>query len=122
MAQWALQNQQQVKIIGSTDLTHYGPNYDFSPKGRGPNALEWVRNQNDRRVIQAILEMAPERIIEEGLTHHNACCAGAVAAAVAAARQMGVVTAHEVAYASSYDRSPGESFVGYVGVVMGQAG
>jgi AmmeMemoRadiSam system protein B len=119
VGQWAMDNDKRIKIIGSTDLTHYGPNYGFSPKGSGRKAREWVRDNNDRHVIDAILGMDPERIIQEGLTRQNACCAGAVAAAVAAAKQMGAGRAHEVAYASSYDRSPGDSFVGYVGVVMG---
>lgn len=119
VGQWAVDNNKRIKVIGSTDLTHYGPNYGFSPKGSGRKAMEWVRDNNDRHVIDAILDMDPERIIQEGLTRHNACCAGAVAAAVAAAKQMGAGRAHEVAYASSYDRSPGDSFVGYVGVVMG---
>lgn len=119
VGKWAMANDKRIRIIGSTDLTHYGPNYGFSPKGSGRKALEWVRDNNDRHVIDAILDMNPEQIIQEGLTRQNACCAGAVAAAVAAAKQMGAGRAHEVAYASSYDRSPGDSFVGYVGVVMG---
>jgi AmmeMemoRadiSam system protein B len=119
VGQWAVDNKKHIRIIGSTDLTHYGPNYGFSPQGSGRKAMEWVRDTNDRYVIDAILAMDPERIIQEGRTRQNACCAGAVAAAVAAAGQMGADRAHEVAYASSCDRSPGDSFVGYVGVVMG---
>jgi AmmeMemoRadiSam system protein B len=119
VADWALQKGLRTKIIGSTDLTHYGRNYDFTPHGSGAQALAWVRNENDRRVIDAMAAMDSERIINEGLDHQNACCAGAVAAAVAALQRLGADTAHQVAYATSHDRIPGESFVGYVGMLFG---
>lgn len=107
-----------LRIIGSTDLTHYGPNYGYMPKGSGYEALEWVKKENDRRFIDAVLAMNPEEIISEGLEHHNACCMGAAAAAVAAAKAMGATTAESVAYATSHDRHPGDSFVGYAGILF----
>lgn len=108
----------KAKIIGSTDLTHYGFNYGFLPHGTGSSAVEWVRNQNDRRVIDAMLAMQPKRIIEEALQNQNACCSGAAAAAIAAGKQMGSLRATQVAYSTSYDKSPGDSFVGYVGILF----
>jgi MEMO1 family protein len=108
----------RVKVIGSTDLTHYGPNYGFTSQGTGPSAVNWVRNKNDRRVIDAILAMDPEKVIQEGLSHQNACCSGAAATAIAAAKQLGAQQAETLAYATSYDKNPGSSFVGYVGIVF----
>jgi len=118
VASWARSKGQRLKVIGSTDLTHYGGNYGFTPQGTGDDALEWVRNKNDRRVIDAMLAMSPETVIDEGLSRQNACCAGAAATAVATAREMGARQAKELAYATSHDKSPGDSFVGYVGVVF----
>jgi AmmeMemoRadiSam system protein B len=109
----------RVIVIGSTDLTHYGNNYGFTSHGTGSSAVDWVRNTNDRRLIDAIVEMAPEKVISEALTSHNACCAGAVSTAIAAAKGMGATRAEPIVYATSYDKSPGDSFVGYVGVVFG---
>jgi AmmeMemoRadiSam system protein B len=108
----------QVKVIGSTDLTHYGPNYGFMSQGTGPSAVDWVRNKNDRRVIEAMLAMDPEKVIQEGMTRQNACCSGAAATAIAAAKQLGAQHAETLAYATSYDKNPGSSFVGYVGIVF----
>jgi AmmeMemoRadiSam system protein B len=108
----------RVKIIGSTDLTHYGHNYGFVSHGTGPEAVDWVRNENDRRVIDVILEMAPEKVIDEARNSQNACCAGAVSTAIASAKQLGATRARRVAYATSYDKRPGDSFVGYVGIVF----
>jgi AmmeMemoRadiSam system protein B len=108
----------QVSIIGSTDLTHYGPNYGFVSHGRGSSAVEWTRNENDRRVIDAMLAMDPETVIKEARKNQNACCSGAAATAIAAAKQLGAEKAQTIAYATSYDKSPGDSFVGYVGIVF----
>ncbi len=107
-----------VKIIGSTDLTHYGPNYGFVTKGTGPAAVDWVRNKNDRRVIDAMLAMDPESVITEAIENQNACCGGAAATAIAAAKHLGAKQAESIAYATSYDKSPGSSLVGYVGIVF----
>ena len=108
----------RLVVIGSTDLTHYGPNYGFTSKGSGQAAVDWARNQNDRQVIDAMLRMDPEAVIREGLSHENACCSGAAAAAIAAGKALGAARAEEMAYATSYEKSPGDSFVGYVGVLF----
>lgn len=110
--------KREILVIGSTDLTHYGMNYGFTPRGVGEQALDWVRNENDRRVIDCMLAMDAEGVIEEGLRNQNACCAGAAASAIAASRTMGVNEGKELAYATSYDIRPDTSFVGYVGIVF----
>jgi len=107
-----------VVVIGSTDLTHYGPNYGFTSQGRGSQAVDWVRETNDRRVIEAMLRMDPQAVIDEGLSHDNACCSGAAAAAIAAGKALGAGKAEQLTYATSYDKSPGDSFVGYVGILF----
>jgi AmmeMemoRadiSam system protein B len=107
-----------IKVIGSTDLTHYGDNYGLVSHGTGPEAVAWVRQENDRRVIEAMLGLDPERVIEEGLKNQNACCPGAAATAIQAGRRLGATVAESITYATSYDRSPGDSFVGYVGIVF----
>lgn len=108
----------RIKVIGSTDLTHYGLNYGFTPRGIGQSALDWVRNENDRILIDAMLAMEPETILKEALKRQNACCAGAAATAIATGIQLGAQEAQAIGYATSYDKSPGDSFVGYVGIVF----
>lgn len=107
-----------IKVIGSTDLTHYGRNYGFVSQGSGKQAVDWVRDENDRRVIDAMLALKPEEVIAEARTNQNACCAGAAATAIEVAKHLGADRATEIAYATSYDKSPGDSFVGYVGIVF----
>ena len=107
-----------TRVIGSTDLTHYGFNYGFIPEGTGASAVNWVRNENDRKVIETMLAMDPTGVIEEALANQNACCSGAAAAAMAAGKSLGATSARQTAYATSYDKSPGDSFVGYVGILF----
>ncbi len=114
---YAQSTGRRIKIIGSTDLTHYGPNYAFTSQGRGAAAVKWVREDNDRRFIDALLALAPGRVIDEALRRQNACCAGAAAACVEAAMGLGAREGQLQAYATSHDKSPGDSFVGYAGVV-----
>ncbi len=108
----------RAKVVGSTDLTHYGTNYGFLPKGTGAESIDWVRNENDRRIIEIMLKMDPEAVITEAMAHQNACCAGAAATAIAASKQLGAKHAESIAYATSYDKNPGDSFVGYTGIVF----
>jgi AmmeMemoRadiSam system protein B len=115
---YARERNRRIKIIGSTDLTHYGPNYAFTGQGQGAAAVKWVREDNDRRFIDALLALAPGRIIDEARRRQNACCAGAAAACVEAAMGLGAREGQLKAYATSHDKSPGESFVGYAGVVF----
>jgi AmmeMemoRadiSam system protein B len=108
----------RVKVIGSTDLTHYGRNYGFVSEGTGSRAVDWVRHQNDRRIIDLMLAMDAEKVIDEALESHNACCAGAAATAIETAKRLGANEGKAIAYATSYDKNPGDSFVGYVGIVF----
>ena len=114
---YAQSTGRRIKIIGSTDLTHYGPNYALTGQGRGAAAVKWVREDNDRRFIDALLALAPGRVIDEARRRQNACCAGAAAACVEAAMGLGAREGQLQAYATSHDKSPGDSFVGYAGVV-----
>lgn len=106
----------RIKVLGSTDLTHYGPSFGLTSAGTGRKAYEWVKNKNDRQVIDRMLEMNAKEVIREGLSNHNACCAGAAAAAIEACRQMGASRGHLVGYSSSYEKNPDSTFVGYGGV------
>jgi AmmeMemoRadiSam system protein B len=120
VADWARRQGCTLKVIGSTDLTHYGANYGFKSHGSGEQAVQWVKQTNDQRVIDAMLELAPDKVIRQGLENQNACCSGAAATALASAMHMGAKRSRQVSYATSYDKSPGDSFVGYVGIVFGR--
>jgi hypothetical protein len=111
--------------LGSTDLTHYGPAYGFAPKGFGAAALRWVREENDRRMVDLMSRLDAEAVVEEAREHLNACGAGAVAATLAAARELGAAKGYVLRYTTSADvmrdemgRTDSSATVGYAGVVF----
>jgi AmmeMemoRadiSam system protein B len=108
----------KVLVLGSTDLTHYGYNYGHTPKGVGREAVDWVKNENDKRAVDLMMAMDAEGVVEESLKNHNACCSGAVAAAISAAKSLGAQEGKKLIYSTSYDIRPDSSFVGYVGIVF----
>ncbi|MBN1342128.1 MAG: AmmeMemoRadiSam system protein B [Phycisphaerae bacterium] len=113
-------------VIGSTDLTHYGANYGFTPRGIGPEALAWAKDVNDRRLIDRILDFDAQGVIEDAAANHSACGAGAIAATIAACRQLGATQAAVLEHTTSHEisrRMFDESAtiaVGYAGIVFGQ--
>ncbi len=111
-------------VLGSTDLTHYGPNYDFAPWGTGPAAREKMR-ENDRRIIDLALAFAADDVVAEARRSSNACGAGAIAATAAAAKAMGADKAALIEYTTSHDvmGDPPDAFqmaVGYAGILFGK--
>jgi AmmeMemoRadiSam system protein B len=123
-------------LVGSTDLTHYGPDYDFCPKGLGKEALDWVKSVNDKRFIDAVVSGDRDAVITRTVKEHSACSPGGVLCAMAFgayshAEPPGGAgekpAAKLLAYASSADAldapsSRGEarrdSFVGYAAIAM----
>ena len=106
-----------ILAIGSTDLTHYGPNYGFLKKGIGPSAVEWVKKENDRGFIDQALRMDAEGLLNHARENHSDCSAGAAASAIASCKAFGAETGTLLDYYTSYDIMPDDSFVGYAGIV-----
>ncbi len=82
-------SHRKIVCIGSTDLTHYGPRYGFTPKGIGEQANRWANDVNDREFIDAALELNARRILDGAVENYNACGAGAAAAVVEVAGKLG---------------------------------
>ncbi|HPD29419.1 MAG TPA: AmmeMemoRadiSam system protein B [Phycisphaerae bacterium] len=114
-------------FVGSTDLTHYGPRYRFTPMGCGPEALRWAKEVNDRRLLELVEALKSDQIVPEAIEHHNACGSGAVAAAMEAGKVMGADRAYVLRHTTSNEVARdrlGESAdaVGYAGVVLVKTG
>ena len=113
----ALKLGRRVAVVGSTDLTHYGHSYGFAPAGTGPQALRWVRDVNDRRLIESLLAMDFDDALQKALRERSACSVGGALAAVSFAQDNGVEQGRLVRYMTSFDVHPAESFVGYAGIL-----
>ena len=112
----------RIAVLASTDLTHYGQNFGFTPKGSGLNALRWMREVNDRGFIEAVESGDPSAVLERAKTDHSSCSAGAVLGAMGFAAAAGAGYARCVEYGTSADAEDGEeppaSFVGYASFVF----
>jgi AmmeMemoRadiSam system protein B len=106
-----------ILFFGSADLTHYGPNYGWAPKGYGAEAVKWVKEVNDKRFMDAVLKLDARGAVAAANQDQSSCSAGAPAAAMAGAQKMGAARAILVDYYTSFDVMPGDSFVGYGGVI-----
>ena len=110
--------------LASSDLTHYGPAYGFTPAGIGSAALDWAL-ANDRRLLAKVTAMQAEEIVPEVRARLNACGGGAIAAMLAACREYGATAGHLLRHTNSYqalaDTHPqrSDNAVGYAAVVVG---
>jgi AmmeMemoRadiSam system protein B len=111
--------------VASTDLTHYGPNYGFEPRGQGVAAERWVREENDPLFIQALEGGSSRAILDTARRQRNACCPGAAAALNEMVRAEGgrPLAFRALAYATSLDSGrelePGRDSANFVGYVAG---
>jgi len=110
--------KKQLVAIASSDLTHYGPNYGFMPRGLGELAVQWVRNENDRGFINAALEMDADKVLKHAKNNFSACSSGAVAAAISFALNAGAKHSLLIEHKLSFDIHPDRSFVGYASIAF----
>ncbi len=108
----------RIVCIGSTDLTHYGPAYGFTPMGLGEKAERWVKGSNDKAFIDALLEMNCELALTRAVKKDAACSAGAAIAALGFALESGASSAKLLEYSTSLDLRPDDSFVGYAAIAF----
>jgi AmmeMemoRadiSam system protein B len=121
----ASDDERKIICLGSTDLTHYGPRYGFTPVGTGEDALKWAMEVNDKQFIDYALKMQPDKMLESAEENCNACGAGAAAATVAAAKTLGkkkgILLAHtnsnEIMQRKMGEKTSRES-VGYAAIVF----
>jgi AmmeMemoRadiSam system protein B len=110
--------------LASSDLTHYGPMYDFAPAGIGPGGLAWAK-QNDRVLLERVEALAVDDIVPVAINDHSACGPGAIAAMLSACMQQGARRGRVLQHANSFETladvhpQPPTDAVGYAAVVVG---
>jgi hypothetical protein len=118
-ARAALDLGRRVVFLASTDLTHYGPAFQFEPQGHGTAGIRWAKDVNDRRFVDLVRQLEAEAVVAEARAHRNACGSGAVAATIAAAIEAGAVCYSELKHTTSAEvdaaagQAPGANSVGY---------
>ncbi len=117
LAAWGKTHAVRLFVLGSTDLTHYGPNYGFMPAGIGKQAETWAHN-NDRKFINACLALDPDAILHAGRDLQAACSSGAAACAVSYAKALNASHGKLLAYETSLAKHTDSSFVGYASIAF----
>jgi MEMO1 family protein len=81
--------------------------------------------ENDRRMLDVICGLSPERVVPEATQNLNACGAGAIAAMLAACQAGGANRAYVLKHTNSFEtlapvapQSPNNA-VGYAAVMVG---
>lgn len=105
-------------VISSADLTHYGPNYSFLPHGVGEEALKWVKEVNDRELIDLIIAGKTGEAILHSREKRSSCSGGAIGTVMSYSVERGNYDAALVEYGTSYEVYHSNSFVGYAGIVF----
>jgi AmmeMemoRadiSam system protein B len=120
IAKTAAKLNRKINVLASTDLTHYGVNYGFSPQGNGSAALRWVREVNDANFIKAVEAGQSGEVLRRAQADGSACSPGAVLGAMGFAEEAGLAKARLLEYATSADvkgdddaEEVPDSFVGY---------
>lgn len=123
-AEQLVARKRRPNFLASSDLTHYGPSYGFTPWGVGPMGLHRAK-ENDDRLLRLVTTLSDEAIVPEVLTRANACGGGAIAAMIAACKVFGATRAKVLRHANSFETlaavapQPPTNAVGYAGVVVG---
>jgi len=118
------QSEKKIVCIGSTDLTHYGPRYGFTPVGTGADALKWASEVNDKQFIDLAVKLDAERLMTNAAENCNACGPGAAAAAVTVAKELaktsGMLLSHTTSNKVMIEKKGPTSLdcVGYAAIVF----
>ena len=114
-----------VVMLASSDLTHYGPNYDYQPAGPGAEGYRWAHEVNDRALIDRMVAMRADRIVAQAAADRSACGGGAIAAVMAASARLGAQSGYLLEHTdSTRELAPlgygdEHNSVGYAGIVFG---
>ena len=113
-----------IVCIGSTDLTHYGPRYGFTPMGVGPEAVKWASEVNDKEFIDAALKLDAQGLLSNATKNQNSCGPGAAAATIAAVKKQGKTKGQLLMHTNSNEAmkekmgTTGSDSVGYAAIVF----
>ncbi|RJS86520.1 AmmeMemoRadiSam system protein B, partial [Candidatus Bathyarchaeota archaeon] len=110
-----------IVVLGSTDFTHYGAMYGYTPAGTRPfeKVLKWVY-ETDRSLIEKIVSLDAEGLVRRVRENNYTMCGYLpVATMIVAAKKMGASEGKLLKYATSYDvQGSTDVIVGYASIVI----
>ncbi len=112
--------KRKIIVIASSDFTHYGKVYNYTPY-RGPTSQILKRiKETDMEVIRYIEKMMPERILEICNDKRLSVCGyGGISAMLWTAKKLGAKKGRLLNYSSSFESSRDiNAVVAYAGIVI----
>lgn len=116
LAETVKETDKRIAVIGSTDLTHYGPNYGFMPKESQDDPHGWVKKR-DYKLLRLLANFDGVGALETANTQMSACSAGGAVGAMQYAKISGAETGSILGYSTSSDLYPSSSFVAYGSII-----
>ena len=120
LAEAVVKSGRRTAVIGSTDLTHYGPNYGFKPADSLDNPVEWMEKR-DMKILEAFVGFDGKGALKLAASEKSACSVGAAVGAMTFARNRGAGIGSILSYRTSRDIHPSSSFVGYGSIIWESA-
>jgi len=121
IAKAAKELERDIVVLGSTDFTHYGAFYGYTPVGTRPfeKVLKWIY-ETDRSLIDLIISLDAEGLIRRVRENNYTMCGCLpVATMIVAAKRMGASKGELLKYATSYDiQGSTDLVVGYASIVI----
>lgn len=109
---------ENVLFMTSTDLTHYGRRFGYAPKGTGEKALNWVKEEKDKKFIDLIKNKKYKNIVQYSKKNNSACGAGGVALITSVLEDYSVKLIDYTTSADEYPAAGTSSFVTYAGLAF----
>jgi len=116
LAETVEKSDKSVVVIGSTDLTHYGPNYGFMPEESRSDPRGWVKKR-DYEILRALANFDGIEALEAANKQKSACSAGGAVGAMEYAKVLGTGAGTILDYSLSSDLYPSSSFVAYGSII-----
>ncbi len=110
--------QRRIAVVGSTDLTHFGPRFGLTRQGTLQENQRWAQTVNDRGFLDCCLAADADALLAHATENQSACSPGAAAAAVAFSAAAGASVGRELGYDNSFRQTHDDSFVGYGTVAL----
>ncbi len=106
-------------VIASSDLTHYGPMYTFTPveSNKIEDILDWI-HEKDGAIIDSILAL-DEEMLQKVSRDTTGCGVGPITSMLLTVKKLGATRSKLLKYATSFDIQPNEdAIVGYCSIIL----
>lgn len=109
----------KILIIASSDFTHHGPMYGYSPFGNDKDAVEKIKKM-DMEVIDSIIKLEASNIIKTCNDKKLTICGyGPIASMVLCSKNLKAKQGQLLNYSTSFDVSGDtRAVVGYAGIII----